>query len=106
MLKTTKGNFMKKKEQFKRLLKFFAAFVIIAVFAFSFFQLWCQRYNEDMKERFYYYGNVLMVVVYVIVYAFSANSFSAFRIGYYKVLSLFLFSHGSTPTFIRPDECS
>ena len=89
MLKTTKGNFMKKKEQFKRLLKFFAAFVIIAVFAFSFFQLWCQRYNEDMKERFYYYGNVLMVVVYVIVYAFSANSFSAFRIGYYKVLSLF-----------------
>ncbi len=80
---------MKNKEQFKRLLKFVAAFVIIAIFAFSFNLLWLHRYNQAMKERFYYYGNVLMLVMYVAVYVISANSFSAFRIGYYKVTSLF-----------------
>ncbi|SDA29424.1 exopolysaccharide biosynthesis polyprenyl glycosylphosphotransferase [Ruminococcus sp. YE71] len=79
---------MKNKEQFKRLLKFIAAIIIITLFAYSFFLLWIRQYNQDMKERFFYYGNVLMEIMYIFVYAFSANSFSAFRVGYYRVPSL------------------
>lgn len=79
----------KNKEQFKRVLKLFAAFVIIGLFGFCFSKVWNSQYNQDMRERFYYYGNVLMLIVYVVIYIFSCSSFSAFRVGYYRTPSLF-----------------
>lgn len=79
---------IKNKEQFKRLLKIFAAFILIGLFGYSFSLVWNSQYNQAMRERFYYYGNVLMLMVYIVLYIFSASSFSAFRIGYYKVGSI------------------
>ena len=77
------------KEQFKRLLHFIAAFIIIGSFTYMFSAVWTKQYNVAMKERFFYYGNVLMVIMYVFIYSVCTNSFSGFRIGYHKILNIF-----------------
>ncbi|MGN0634226.1 MAG: exopolysaccharide biosynthesis polyprenyl glycosylphosphotransferase [Oscillospiraceae bacterium] len=79
---------MKNREQFKRLLTFLASFIIIALFGFSFSEVWNSQYNSEMLDPYWYNGNILMVVIYVMVYVLSANSFSGFRIGYFKIPSL------------------
>ena len=79
----------KNKEQFKRLLHFIAAFMIIGSFSYLFTEVWIKQYNVAMKERFFYYGNVLMILVYVFVYSVCTNSFSGFRIGYHKIMNIF-----------------
>lgn len=78
-----------KREQFKRLLNFLAAFLIIVIFGCAFSYVWNVRYNTMMRERFYYYGNVLMVAVYVFMYMLCTNSFSGFKLGFYKTANLF-----------------
>ena len=78
----------KNREQFKRLLTFLAAFLLIALFGFGFAVIWYRHYNSEMRDPFWFNGNILMVIVYVMVYVFSAHSFSAFRIGYYKITGL------------------
>ena len=78
----------KNREQFKRLLTFMAAFIIIAIFGRMYARVWYGQYNSEMKDPYWYYGNILMVVIYIMVYTFSTNSFSGFRLGYYKVTGL------------------
>ncbi len=77
------------REQFKRLLHFLASFIIIGCFAYMFSIVWNRQYNVAMKERFFYYGNVLMVMMYIFIYSVCTNSFSGFRVGYHKILNLF-----------------
>ena len=79
---------MKNKEQFKRLLTFLASFIIIGVFAYAFSKMWYTQYNREMLDPYWFNGNILMVVLYIIVYVISANCFSAFRLGYFKTGSL------------------
>ena len=79
----------KNKEQFKRLLHFLAAFIIIGCFTYMFSKVWNRQYNVAMKERFFYYGNVLMVLTYVFIYSVCTNSFGGFRVGYHKILNLY-----------------
>ncbi len=76
------------RDQFKRLLTFLSAFLIIIVFGYGFSEVWYTAYNSEMLDPFWYNGNILMVVIYIFVYVFCANSFSAFRLGYFKVGSL------------------
>ena len=79
----------KNKEQFKRLLHFISSFIIIGSFSYLFTEVWIKQYNVAMKERFFYYGNVLMILVYVFLYSVCTNSFNGFRIGYHKILNIF-----------------
>ncbi|MCD8095947.1 MAG: sugar transferase [Ruminococcus sp.] len=78
----------KNRDQFKRLITFFSSFLIIVLFGYGFSVIWYSSYNSEMNDPFWYYGNILMVVIYVFVYVLSANSFSAFRLGYLKAGSL------------------
>ena len=71
------------------MLHFLAAFTIIGSFTYLFSMVWNRQYNVAMKERFFYYGNVLMVLMYVVIYSVCTNSFSGFRIGYHKILNIF-----------------
>ncbi len=77
------------REQFKRLLRILAALSITAGFAWLFWRVWKEQYNEAMKERFFFYGNVLMLITYVIIYIVCTRSFNGFRIGYHKILNIF-----------------
>ncbi len=79
---------MKNKEQFKRLLTFLASFIIIGAFAYAFSKMWYTQYNREMRDPYWFNGNILMVILYIIVYVISANCFSAFRLGYFKTGSL------------------
>ncbi len=65
-----------------------AAFLIIGLFAYGFSIVWYSIYNSEMLEPYWFKGNIVMVIIYIFVYVFSANSFSAFRLGYYRVTSL------------------
>lgn len=78
----------KNREQFKRLLTFLAAFLIIVIFGWGFSKVWNSQYNSEMRDPYWYNGNILMVIIYVMVYSLSANSFSGFRLGYFKVTGL------------------
>lgn len=79
---------MKNKDQFKRLLTFLAAFIIIACFGYAFSKVWYSQYNSEMLDPYWYNGNILMVIIYILVYVFCTNSFSGFRLGYFKTGSL------------------
>ncbi len=80
---------MKNKEQFKRILIFLASFIIVLIFGKAFSKVWYTQYNSDMFDPFWFYGNILMVMIYVFIYVVSANAVSGFKIAYMKPLSLF-----------------
>lgn len=81
---------MTNKEQFKRLIVFFASLVIIFCVSMSFSFVWHNLYNTHFGEKigetyfFWQKGNFLLVCVYMLVYAIFSKSFNGFRIGYLK----------------------
>lgn len=79
---------MNNKEQFKRIINLFASMVIISIFALSFSEVWNNSYNDIMLDPFWKNGNILLVLIYTVLYIFIANSFGAFHLGYYTELSL------------------
>ena len=62
--------------------------VIISIFALSFSEVWNNSYNDIMLDPFWKNGNILLVLIYTVLYIFIANSFGAFHLGYYTELSL------------------
>lgn len=79
---------MKNREQFKRLLTFLAAFLIIIVFGYGFSTVWNLGYNSEMIDPFWNNGNILMLFIYIVVYVLAADAFKGFKIGYFKTASL------------------
>lgn len=85
---------MANKEQFKRLIVFFASLVIIMCESLSFSFVWHNIYNSHFGERigeqffFWQKGNFLLIFVYMLVYAIFTRSFNGFRIGYLKTAGL------------------
>ena len=67
------------KEQYKRLINYSSALLIILVFMNCFRIVWYDYYNENMDDSFWFYGNLLMVGIYMLVYIFSGNIFNAFE---------------------------
>jgi len=85
---------MANKEQFKRLIVHIASFVVICCMAFCFIFVWHNLYNTNFGEKigedyfFWQKGNILLLVVYMLVYAIFTKSFNGFRIGYLKTAGL------------------
>lgn len=75
---------MNNRERFKRILMFIAALIIVFVFSESYSFVWNNYYNSDMLDPFWHNGNILMVMIYAIVYIAFTKSFSGFRIGYFR----------------------
>ncbi len=78
----------RKREQYKRIINLFASMIIIALFTLSFSEVWNKSYNDIMEDPFWKNGNILLVLIYGVMYIFIANSFGAFHLGYYTELSL------------------
>lgn len=83
------GYTTKSREQYKRLLNFMAALVIIFFCMFSFSHVWYNYYNSKMHDPFWHYGNLLMVGLYGIIYVTTAGVFNGFRLGYSKFMGLY-----------------
>ncbi|MBQ8378578.1 MAG: sugar transferase [Oscillospiraceae bacterium] len=85
---------MANKEQFKRLIVYIASFVVICCMAFCFIFVWHNLYNTNFGEKigedyfFWQKGNILLLVVYMLVYTIFTKSFNGFRIGYLKTAGL------------------
>lgn len=85
---------MANKEQFKRLIVYIASFVVICCMAFCFIFVWHNLYNTNFGEKigedyfFWQKGNILLLVVYMLVYTIFTRSFNGFRIGYLKTAGL------------------
>ena len=79
---------IKSREQYKRMLNFFGALVIIGIFMLGFSYVWHNFYNNQMDDPFWKRGNILMVILYGMIYTFSASTFNGFRLGYSKFAGL------------------
>ena len=82
-------NITKNREQYKRLLNFIAALVIILFFVMGFSFVWYNYYNSKMHDPFWHYGNFLMIGIYCVMYATFTSLFNGFRLGYSKFMGLF-----------------
>lgn len=80
---------MNNRDQFKRILNYLSALVIICVFMKGFSVVWYNYYNKDMLDPFWNNGNILMVGIYTIIYMAMARTFNGFRLGYAKFTGLF-----------------
>lgn len=80
---------MKNKEQFKRILVFFASLIIILIFAWTFAYVWSNYYNKNMFDKYVYKGNLLLFTVYTFVYIIVTKSLNGFKIAYLKPMGLF-----------------
>ena len=79
----------KNREQYKRLLNFIAALVILLFFVMGFSFVWYNYYNSKMHDPFWHYGNFLMIGIYCVMYATFTSLFNGFRLGYSKFLGLY-----------------
>ena len=79
---------MNNKEQFKRIINLFASMIIVSMFTLAFSEVWNNYYNEVMKDPFWKNGNILLVLIYAVLYVFISSFFGAFHLGFYTELSL------------------
>ena len=84
-LSREKGRFvLKDYGQFKRLIKFFSSFVIIAVLVLIYYYVW-MYYNTSIVERpFFRKGNWLMAALYGVLLMFFMRMYGGFKISYLK----------------------
>ncbi|MGN0595247.1 MAG: sugar transferase, partial [Hominimerdicola sp.] len=59
------------------------------IFLNGFSHVWHNYYNSEMLDPFWYNGNILMVGLYAVFYAFCTKAFNGFKLGYSKWLGLF-----------------
>lgn len=83
------GYLLNNREQFKRILNYLSALIIICLFMKGFSTVWYNYYNKDMLDPFWYNGNILMVGIYTIIYMAMARTFNGFRLGYARFTGLF-----------------
>ena len=62
--------------------------VIVSMFTLAFSEVWNNSYNEIMNDPFWKNGNILLVLIYAVLYVFISSFFGAFHLGYYTELSL------------------
>lgn len=82
---------MNNKEQFKRMVMFFLGFIIALAVSGVFSVIWTSYYNysEDLKQDiFWRNGNVLLVLLYMLLYMVFGRSFGGFRVGSLKTVGL------------------
>lgn len=77
-------------EQYKRILRFAAAMLVIASVAFAFFFIWIRFYNLRIVFPFYYRGHWAVMVMYVILLFIFFYIYGGLKFGYLKPTSVIL----------------
>ncbi len=79
----------RKKEDFKRLIVFLLTFSIVSGFALLFANTWYKSYNSEMRDPFWKYGNILLILIYMSIYTIITRSVNGFKVTYLKAAGLF-----------------
>lgn len=77
------------KGQLKRLLIFLICCVILSAFGTMFFDTWDTSYNDAMLDPFWKLGNVLMALLYTVIYGVITRGLNGFKITYMRSSGLF-----------------
>ncbi len=77
------------RDQFKRIFSFFAAVLLVGLYALGFSWVWYHSYSDAILLPFYRRGNWVMILIYVILVLLFAKSFGGLKIGYLKRTDMF-----------------
>ncbi len=81
-----------KRERYKRLIMFLASVLIVAIQAGVFATAWFREYHvrEVIGRRYGYWGHWALIALYVLMVVLVSRLFSAFKVGYQRVLDVLL----------------
>lgn len=75
---------MKDFTQYKRIIKFLCAAVVVSLETYIYGFVWIHYYNKLLEFPFWRRGNWLMIAVYAIFLLFFSQMYGGFKIGFYK----------------------
>ena len=83
---------VRKREQYKRLIMFMASVLIVAIQTGVFAYAWFQEYhvNAIIGRRYGYWGHWALIALYALMVVLVSRLFSAFKVGYQRVLDVLL----------------
>ncbi|MCI8992690.1 MAG: sugar transferase [Eubacterium sp.] len=81
---------MKPRNQYKRILNFFANLVTLIVEAVLFAFIWYQYYSGFMKEQYFNRGNWAVIGMYLLIIFFFTKVFGGYKIGYLRITDICL----------------
>lgn len=81
---------MKKKEQYKHLLNFFANLLTLMLQGLLFAHIWYKYYSETIIEPFFRRGNWAVIGLYLLIIFFFTYVFDGYKIGYMRIMDISL----------------
>ena len=83
---------MRKREQYKRLIMFLASVLIVAIQTGVFAYAWFKEYHVSavIGRRYGYWGHWALIALYAMMVVLVSRLFSAFKVGYQRVLDVIL----------------
>ncbi len=83
---------MKKREQYKRLIMFFASVLIVAIQTGVFAYAWFHSYHFQsvIGRRYGFWGHWALISLYALLVIAVSQLFGAFKVGYQRVLDVLL----------------
>ncbi len=83
---------MRKRERYKRLMMFLASVLIVTVQTGTFAYAWFHEYHvkEIIGRRYGFWGHWALIGLYALMVVLISKLFSAFKVGYQRVLDVIL----------------
>ena len=79
---------MKVKEYVKRVTVYAMGAVLIVMMALSFAYIWYNVYNMRIQLPFWRRGNILLVLIYGVIFLLFSKIYGALRVGYLKKIDV------------------
>lgn len=79
---------MRKSRAFRRIVILLLLTTVVAAQTAIFWYFWNTHYSDGMEREFYFYGHVLMVFMYALMFTVFANVYGAFKLGMLKYSNL------------------
>ena len=79
---------MKKRERFKRVIKFFEGFVILAAHMIVFAFVWYGTYVRQLENPFFRRGDWAVIGIYGLILFLLTNLYGGFKIGYLRLMDV------------------
>lgn len=83
---------MRRREQYKRLIMFLASVLIVTIQTGTFAYAWFEEYHvkEIIGRRYGFWGHWALIALYALMVVLVSKLFSAFKVGYQRVLDVLL----------------
>ena len=75
---------MKNLSQYRRILKFISAAILVIAVTTLYGLVWMHDYNDVLNFSLWNYGNLLVVLLYAALFCMFTRTYGGFRIGFYK----------------------